>query len=717
MDRGGKAPSTTAQAIQILAPLRPYAASAEASVEAFLAAERHQLPLFIPVALGAGVAAYFVLGGPEDWIAALALAAMVGAGGLAASGLIRAVFASAALLFAAGLGLAWWEAERVRAPVLQQARVLTTFDARVVSVERRPAEARYRLILAPLESLPPAMRIRVSVRAEPDPRIDTGSKVRLRASLTPPPGPVVPGGYHFARRAWFDGIGATGFAYGPPELIEAPPETGRLGGGIDRLRAVLTAALQTGVGGREGGVAAALVTGDRGGIDTATTEAMRDSGLAHLIAISGLHIAVVVGGIFWIVRRLLVLWEWFALRHDARIFAAAAAALAGIVYTLIAGASVPTVRACVAVLLVLAGLAAGREAISLRLVAAGATFILVWQPHLLLSPSFQLSFAAVTAIVALYQSPWGQRWRAPTGSRSLAEKLIRGAAALIMTGVVAEIALAPIAIFHFNQMGLYGAAANLIAIPLTSFVIIPLLLGAVLMLPLGLAAPFYALLSLAVGGLISLAETAAAMPGAVATAPAMPVLAFGLIVSGGLWFCLWAGKVRLFGLALFANGWVAVFLMPRPDILVAPGGRHAAILEEDRTIFLRAGTDGFVREMWNNSAGQKPGAEMAGEGSADCSPDACVASVERGGRIWTLLATRSDNLIARESLAPACKSADIIVSDRRLPGWCRARWLKLDRTSLAVAGAVSIDLDRGIARTAADDDGAHPWARRFHRAQ
>ncbi|MBV7256558.1 ComEC/Rec2 family competence protein [Pacificimonas sp. WHA3] len=698
--------SSAARRIQTLAGWRI------SGLESWLAEERHQLPLFIPVFLGAGILSWFAIAGPGGWTAAICLALAFAMAGLLADGLIRLSVMAAGILFALGVALVWFHAGRVSAPVLDDSRFGVQLIGDVIAVERLPARERTRLLIAPDDDFPAGMRIRMSLRGDAPDGIGPGARVAMKATVSPPPGPSVPGGYHFARRAWFEGIGATGYALGGIEVVTPAPPPGGLSARLAELRANMTQRLQDGVGGRAGGVAAALVTGDRGGIQPEVSEAMRDSGLAHLIAISGLHIGVVVGGTLWLVRRALTLWPWFALRYDARLAAALVAALMGVAYTLIAGASVPTVRACIAVLIVLVGLSIGREAISLRLVAAGATAILIWRPDYVLSPSFQLSFAAVTGIVALYQSPWGRRWSAPDADRRWPAKMARGALALVLTGIVAEIAIGPIALFHFNQMGLYGAGANLIAIPLTSFVIIPLLMMSVLTGPFGLSAGPDRALGWTLDRLIDLAEATSALPGAVAMLPAMTGLAMVLIVAGGLWTALWQGRRRWFGVLPAGIGIVSALLTPRPDLLVSPDGTHLAIIDGSRIAMLRPRVGDYLQDMWGGAAGVRTHERMEERADTDCSRDACQVRLARGGRDWNILATRSRNLIGRAEFETACRRNDIVVSARRLPDWCRPRWLRLGRAELERLGAVSIDLKAGAIRSAAAEDGAHPWSRR-----
>ncbi|MBZ6378623.1 MULTISPECIES: ComEC/Rec2 family competence protein [Pacificimonas] len=705
--------SSSSSALQT--PLNALASLPEWIGERF-GSERHQLPLFIPVAFGAGIGLWYALPSRPEWIAVICLLLALALGAvLVADNLAMRAMAAGSALAAAGLALAWWEASSQNTVTLEREVFGAAFEAEVLAVETLPARDRTRILIAPVSTgslkLPEGLKTRVSVRRAPA-TLSVGDRVQGRFTLSPPPGPIHPGGYHFARRAWFEGIGATGYALGEVEIVyEAPP----LDGAAARLKAFrerLTARLQDQIGGAAGGIGAALVTGDRGGIPDETSEAMRDSGLAHLIAISGLHIGVVVGGTLWLVKALLVRWEWFALRADARLAASLVAAVAGIAYTLVAGAGVPTIRACIAVLIVLLGLGLGREALSLRLVAAGATLILLWQPHLLLSPSFQLSFAAVTGIVALYQSPAGRRWREPSADgKDWPARLTAGAAALLATGLAAEAAIAPVALFHFGKVGLYGALANLIAIPLTSFAIIPLLILSLFADLLGVGVPLFAALKFVLGMLIGLAEWTASLPGSVASVPAIPPAGFVLMVMGGLWLCLWQDRWRLGGVIPFAAGILVAGAAPQPDLFVGPEGTHLAYRSKEGLAFLRNGAGSYVRDMWGGAAGSSRDRRLEDLDSANCSRDACVLRLSHGGRPWHVLATRSRHLIDRSDLEPLCRTSDIVVSDRWLPSWCRARWLVLDRESLRTYGAVSIDLDRGAVRSAALEDGMHPWAR------
>ena len=713
---GERRVSTTAATAVQTGPAA-YLARWTASLDDALIAERTQLPLWTPVMLGAGIAAWFLLPWAEQRLAFAATAAALAVAGLVGSGAGARAMIWAALLMLAGLGVAAQRSADVAAPVLR-AKFTGDVAGVIKAVEWRSGRGQVRFRLRPDDrALPPSVRISMknSATSVPPAGLVPGARVRLRAALNPPAGPAYPGGYDFARRAWFEGLGATGYPLGPVVVTAAAPPPSGVAAWLAAVRTRLNARIEAAVPGAAGAVSAAFVTGDQGAIPADVNQAMRNSGLAHLLSISGVHIAIVVGGTMWGVRRLLALSPWLALRWPLKAIAAAAAALAGIGYTLLAGGEVPTVRTCIATLIVLLGIALGREALSLRMIAAGAFVILTVRPEALLGPSFQLSFAAVTGLVALYQSRLGRWLSAPRPDAGWLVAAARHLLALLVTGIVAEAMLSATALFHFNQTGVYGVLANLVAIPLTSFVIMPLLLLALVLDTVGLAAPVYWLLGQSMEALIFLAEKVAAWPGSVARLPLMPPLGYGLLVGGGLWLCLWQTRLRWAGVVPIVIGAGLALTATPPDLLVSADGRHAALLigagepGAGRVAVLRERAGDYVRDMWGDATATPADAWLADTANADCSADTCVAMIRRGREQWRLLATVSRELVPRERFAPACATADIIVSDRRLPAWCAPRWLKLDRTSLGASGAVAVWLaERRVERVAAAI-GDHPW--------
>ncbi|KPF77763.1 hypothetical protein IP88_05640 [alpha proteobacterium AAP81b] len=671
----------------------------------FLDTERDALPLWLPVAFAAGIALWFVTPFGAQRLAVAAALLGVAAAGVLARG--RLVWVPA-LLALAGLGVAEIRSRSVAHDVLV-ARTVVAIAGKVEAVEAR-ADRDVTRVVVRLDAMPGLPeRVRLTLRQAPPPGLVPGARIATRAALAPPAPAVLPGGYDFARRAWFTGIGATGFPMAAVRVTRAaPPATGAVTW-LAAIRARLTAHIRAAVPGSAGAVAAAFVTGDQGAIPLATAQAMRDAGLAHLLSISGLHIAVVVGGAIWLTRRGLALVPRLALAWPLRGIAVAVGAATGLAYTLLAGAEVPTVRSILATLLVLIGIMLGREALSLRMLAAAAFLILLIRPEALVGASFQLSFAAVIAIVALYESRLGQWLTAHVEAEHEVATLARRLVGVLVTGLVAEAALAPIGLFHFNRAGLYGALANLVAIPWSTFVIMPSLVLALFADLFGL--PWlWPLAGWTVAQLVALADWTAALPGAVVRAAAVPMAAYALAVVGGLWVALWRSAPRWWGLPLLAGGLVVAAAAPSPDVFVSGDGRHVAIATRDGLAFLRPRVGDYLRDMWSDALGEDGEAALVALPGAQCSADACLAEVVRDGRRWRILLTISRDLIPRDRFDAACATADIVVSDRRLPRWCRPTWLKLDRTRLKASGAMTIDLSARSTTSVAAAAGDHPWS-------
>jgi competence protein ComEC len=270
----------------------------------------------------------------------------------------------------------------------------------------------------------------------------------------------------------------------------------------------------------------------------------------------------------------------------------------------------------------------------------------------------------------------------------------------------------PMALFHFHRSGLYGVGANIIAIPLTTFVIMPLEAGALLFDAIGLGRPLWFLCGASINALLWLAHSVSATRGAVALLPSMQTWAFGLMMIGFVWLCLWNTRVRLLGLLPLAVGGVAAALSPSPDLLVTGDGRHLAVVENRTPLLLRDRAGDYVRSLFAEASGFDGDPDLlAGQPTSDCNHDSCVAVLRKGNSEWRLLAMRSSNRIDWTTITAACAAADIVVSDRRLPRGCRPRWLKLDPSALARTGGLAIYLGKhpGV-DSVADRVGAHPWS-------
>ncbi|HEY1125387.1 MAG TPA: ComEC/Rec2 family competence protein [Sphingobium sp.] len=672
--------------------------------ETVLERERAQLPLFAPIALGAGICAWFMLPAQPQWIAWLLvwLGVAVGIGVFARGGRFAQMLMIGAVLLAAGLLLPWAKALLVGTPPLGRA-AMVEMRAEVLAVEPQAARGITRLTLAPDARPDLPARVRVNAPPEDLPKnLEAGDTVRVKARLMPPPVAALPGSYDFAVGAYFSGIGATGKAIGKIGLVAS----GNRGPGLrERLARHIAGRLP----GPEGAIAVAFATGEQAGISEADAEAMRRSGLAHLLSISGLHVSALIGGVMFVVYRLLALSPTLALRFPLILIAACAGAAAGIGYTLLTGAQVPTVRSCIAALLVIAGLALGREAISLRLVAVGALVVMMFWPEAVIGPSFQMSFAAVTAIVALYEWPRTRDFFARR-EEGRVRRLMRGFGALLVTGIAVELVLMPIALYHFHRAGLLGSLANLVAIPLTSFVVMPAEALALMFDLVGLGAPLWWVTGKALALLLALAHHVSALPFAVMTTPAIGGTAFALTMIGLLWLMLWRGRLRLAGAGAATLGVILIALAPTPDILVTADGRHVAVRTEDGGYaLLRARAGDYMRDQLSEAAGYEGEfADLATLPDATCSPDVCTVTV--GG--VRLLATRSGYILPWRQLTDACARVDIAIADRMLPKGCTPRWLKLDVKTLAPMGGALILAESRKMIAGRDPRDRHPWVLR-----
>ena len=685
-----------------------------ARLEALFETERAQLPLWLPVGLLSGIAAWFALPDMTAWTAFLLVC---GGGVLACLALAPgtrwarglAIFSLAAAL---GCALIWWRAEQAAAPRIEREQLMR-LTASVESVQMLAAEDAVRLVVRPVgEGMP--LRLRINVAREKVPEgLVPGATVAVRAWIMPPPPMAVPGGYDFSRTAWFQQIGGTGRAL--DLAVTAPPAGQSFAARLAGWRQSLSAHIRERLGhGGEAGIAAALATGDQFGIPDEDAEAMRRSGLAHLLSVSGLHLTAMVGAVMLLVLKLLALSPALALRFRLVLIAAAAGALAGIAYTLLTGAEVPTVRSCIAALLVLLGNALGRDALTLRLVAVGALVVLLLWPESLPGASFQMSFAAIVAIIALHENPRVQAF-VSRRDEFLPLRVGRFLFALVLTGLAVELALMPIALFHFHKAGLYGALANVVAIPLTTFIIMPLEALALLFDLVGLGAPFWWLTGQTLSFLLWLAHVTAAAPGAVAMLPAMPVAAFALMAAGGLWICLWRTGWRRWGMVPVAVGALLALLTPAPDLIVTGDGRHLALRGGDGGFaILRARAGDYVRDTLAEAGGTEAELlDIETLPNAACSDALCAATLERDGRRWRLLATRSRHIVAWDEMIRACAEADIVVADRDLPRACQPRWLRADRAFLQRTGGLPIRLgDPPAVASVARRDGRHPWVPR-----
>jgi len=699
----------------------PIATAASAAARA-LEAEAGRWFLWLPVLFAAGIIVYFSL--PSEPSLRVVVSLLLAAAGLfvvlrnAPLGLALGV---AGLAVALGFTTAKLRTEQVRAPVLAEELRHVEITGFVENFERREGR-RDRLTLRAItvgdltEAARP-YRVRVSTAAK-NVSVVTGEAVRLRATVRPPPEPVEPGGFDFARRAYFDRLGATGYATGRIEpLLDAPepPLTLRAWALIDALRVAVKDRVRAVLPGETGAVAVALMTGDRGGIPQKVTDAMRDASLAHVLAISGLHMVIMAGTVFWLARALLAAVPGLALRFPIKKWAAAIALAAATFYLLLSGASVPTVRAWIMMSIFLTAVLLDRPAISMRNVALAALAILIVTPESLFEPSFDMSFSAVIGLVALYE--WlSARNRRPWRDRSPVWRGFRWVGAFILgvaiTTLVAGTAVAPFEAYHFHRMTHYGIIANVIAAPLVSILIMPMALLSLLTLPVGLEAWPLQIMGLGISLMVRAATEVSSWPGAVTTVPDISGAAMLLIVLGGLWLCLWQTRMRALGLVIVAAGLALAPVNQRPDVLIEREGATAALRSSTGNLVFPPATAGtYSVENWLLADGDSRDAKtlrhetpLPGDEAFRCDPLGCIGRVK--GKVVALVRHRG-------ALEEDCRSADIVIASFTVPKTCRAARVIVDRRALKHGGAHALYIEGLSIRTetVTDARGARPWTR------
>jgi competence protein ComEC len=681
-----------------------------------LDAERSRWMLWLPVAMGLGIAVYFELPSePALWLGpALAAVALVLVVLAPAGGLARAL-AVGLVATALGFGLAAWRTQNLAAPVLSRPLFNINVEGRIADIQRLPEGVRVVLEAVRLKGngVPPPemmpLRVRVSL-SRGAPAIHVGDRLLVLANLSPPAGPAAPGAFDFQRVAWYQQLGAVGYALAPAAVIEAGRPDGIVRT-IDAMRADITERILKTLPGPEGGVVAALLVGEQTAVDKDTTQAMRDSGLYHILSVSGLHIVFVVGLVMGLVRYGIALVPPLALRIDAKKVAAVLALLAALFYTALAGAPVPAQRACAMAGFALIAVLLDRTALSLRLVAWSAVIVLMAAPESLTGASFQMSFAAVVALIAAWEmgAGWRRRLheRAELSPHRWLWRLVVALGASLATTLIASIATGAFAAYHFNRVSLLGLVANMLGVPLTGFWIMPWGLLAMLLMPLGLERLALVPMGWGVEGLNAIARYVAGWPDAAALVPSLPGASLWLLTVGGLWFCLWRRRWRLAGLPMVATG---LLLAPPPaaDLLMSEDGRILGLRDAQGQVHIAsARTDRFISEAWARRGGQEGARRWTVSAEQEAAGLGCSGGLCRWRKGPWRVAMVSDD----RRLAEACASADIVLATVDARDRCRGPRLVIDRRDAWREGAQALWLDElGVRRATANSRrGDRPW--------
>ncbi|HET7886607.1 MAG TPA: ComEC/Rec2 family competence protein, partial [Bradyrhizobium sp.] len=634
---------------------------------------------WVPVAFGTGIAFYFAADHEPVLSVTVVTALALGAAAFLLRRSRLFVLGVMVASAAAGFATATWRTAHLSHEVLAKPAYSVSLSGFVEARDIRERTDRFVLRVAQIDG--PRLqtkleRVRLSVRKGAAPAV--GSFVEMKARLQPPLAPLRPGSYDFSRDLFFQGIGASGFVTGAITARE-PPVAGslslRYAAFMQDLRDAIDARIRTTLDGDRRAIATALLTGRRDAITTPVNDAMFISGLGHVLSISGYHMAVVAGVVFFAIRALLALVPVLTVAFPIKKWAAAAALVAAAFYLLLSGAEVATQRSFYMTAVVLIAVMVDRRAVTFRTLALAAIVVLVLAPEALVHPSFQMSFAATLGLVALVQIGMPRLFATPENSTAAKVALWGGREliTLALASLVAGLATTPYAAFHFHRVTPYGLLANLAAMPVVSAVVMPAGMLGLVAMPFGFDGFFWWLMGAGIDWMIVVTEWVAALPGAIGR-----VTAFGtgpLIVSslGIVLLGLLRTPLRWTGLALLAVSVIWGVVTPQPSVLISSDGHNVAVRGRDgRLHVMKTAKDAFLLKEWlaADADGRDVSDASLGEG-VSCDGEGCVASMIDGRLV--ALSLRPDGL------ADDCARAALIVTAGPVPPGCQAAVVELKR--------------------------------------
>jgi competence protein ComEC len=608
-----------------------------------------------------------------------------------------------------GLSVAQMRTMWVSAPVLETPLEEKGVRGWVEEIETfATGQKRVTLRVISIEDLPQAQtpdRVRIRF-ARKDIAISAGDAIWVRADLRPPPEPVAPGLFDFARYFFFHRIGATGFTLSQPREAwytgEKPLQI-KVGQTIERLRDGIDQHIRNVMSKPYAALASALIVGKRQAIDDEVQDKLRISGLAHILAISGLHMGLVTAFIFMLVRALLAFNSRWANRAPLRQWAALTALMVAACYLLISGMAVATIRAFIMASLVLIAIVAGRQALTMRTVAVAALVILFFWPESLLTPGFQMSFAAVIALVAAYEAlrmrkatkPF-QPYQKPLVTKRVILWCGFYLGGLFFTSLIAGLATGPVAQFHFHRIAPYSLVGNILAMPFVALVVMPAGLFGVALIPFGLEAGPFWMMERGLATVMAIAGLVADLPGAEIWSPKTPFSAALWMTLGFLWLMFWQRRWRLLGILPMIVGVILSAQAQRPDMIIARDGKTVAVRNVQGAYDIAGLRYGrFDAENWLRADGDgRPVAKSELLGAWECEGKLClyrathhtsVILAPHEHDIADFCSADYDNEKGYILVTPVSLSASAFSS-------CRARLFQLiDGQALARSGALNIN--------------------------
>ena len=665
---------------------------------AWVEAERGRFVPWLAVAAMSGVALYFAQPAEPAW--------WVGAAGLAASllacvaGWRHPVSRAAALIgVAATAGFLSAQVQTRRAlPIEATPTKAVILTGTIRAVDILPEGRRVTLSGARLDPAGPplARSVRVRLRRGDPAEVAAGDRVQIRSLVRPPAPPAYPGAWDLQRDAFFSGLGASGFALNPVVTLERAQPSGAAAV-LQALRDDIARRVLEDLPGPQGAVASTLLTGTTLAIPQADREAFRDAGLAHLLAVAGLHIGIVMGLFMGLTRLGLAAVEHTALHWPTKAIAGASALAAGLCYLLLTGAHVPIMRSFAMACLVTLGIVVGRRALSLRGLTLAAGAIILIAPNEVVGVSFQMSFAAVLALISGYEAMRPLLARLHGDSMRL--RVLSHAAALTLTSLLAGTASAPYGAYHFGHVQVYFILANLLAVPLCAFWVMPAGIATLFLMPLGLERLALVPMGWGIEAILWIGRTVSSWPAATLAVPPMP--GWGLVVfSAGLaWLGLWRSRARLLGVPVMLAGLLSPLATAPPDLLMSSDARLIAIRDDGYWVQARSGASKFVLDAWRDHLASGPLRPLQDGQPASCTATGCW--IESGGLL----------LLREASRVTDCSGVQLLVSAEPVRGECPANVPYLDRFSVWRDGAQAVWLTADGPHIVSDRTyrGDRPW--------
>ncbi len=682
--------------------LRPYD-----SVAALVRREAAGLFLWCPAALVAGIWLYFALRNEPSQHLALTL----GVTGVTLGVFMRqrslAVLLSMLMI---GFATAKLRADWVATPMLGAFEPGVSLQGYVSELSERSAKQMQLVLdvetatLIPVNERP--RRVRVTAKVIP---LQIGDRVEVKADLAPVARPEFPGGFELGRQLYFQSIGAVGRAASVTVLQQdEPPFTYRFNRLVHGLRQTIGAHIQAVIPGANGAFAEALITGERASIPRNINDSLMSSGLFHILSISGLHMTLVAGGVFWVVRALLALFPALALHWPIKKIAAVCAMFIGLFYMVLAGFGAATERSYIMIAVMFFAMLVDRPAVSLHNLAISAVIILLVQPEQAVAAGFQMSFMAVMGLAAFYEW-WSQKaedervYQRSVGWRLL-RKFFLGGVAAVLTTLIAGSLSGIVASHHFGRMAPYGVVSNALALPAISFLVMPMALIGTLLIPFGLEYIPFKIMDYGLDIVLAVSNMVASWPGSRVSLETLSASATVVLGGAAVVFCLLRTSLRWFALIFVVVG---VFLSTQksdPVVLIESRARNVAIVDQEgRLVPALQDAGQFAFRDWGKRLGAASGLRDAFKHAGwTCSKETCRAVLQKGTVAFLLEASETTGV---------CPIADVVVAQYPLRRRCKGKSFTIDRFDVWRNGAHSLMQDKhGLhLLTVANVQGKRPW--------